>query len=229
MELRRFIFEVRYKPKFAWFDKRGVILELLVETKMFDGLGQSAEVQVMAEQEQGEIWRNFQLNPQKMAGAIEASDIRLKEILEFIHVFRKICDTINLARHEIIRVGVRFFFTKSIAFDTANSFLLNSISSDIRNILGNEFVDSALIPVVKYGDHKCQYMLGLIKKEEYGKFFKRPAKIEYEEGCLFDIDYNSQKFQSLSFEAFVQEGYAKIEKTVVALEQELERYAKQQG
>lgn len=229
MELRRFIFNVRYKPKFGWFDRRGAIFELLKNTGMFNGFGWSKESAVTAEQDEGDIWRNIALSPLKIAGAIEGLNLNINDILEFLRVFRRVSEIMNLTRAEILRIGTRFLYTKKMSFDTVNAFLVNAISPDVKNVLGGDVSDCAVIPVIKYGDHTCQYNLGPIRRQEYERFFKRPDKIDYDECGLFDVDYYSLKFQSLSFEAFAQEAHGKIQKPLQALAQQLETYAKQQG
>ncbi|MBU1121611.1 MAG: hypothetical protein KKF54_02800 [Candidatus Omnitrophica bacterium] len=60
MELKRVIFDLRYQPFFAWIDKKGEILNLINESKLFDSLGFSENL-IESKYVKGDIFRNFNL------------------------------------------------------------------------------------------------------------------------------------------------------------------------
>jgi len=219
MELKRCIYDLRFKPHFAWLDHKGSILQMLQESKIFDSVGQTVNT-ITAKKSSTDTFKNIVVETQRLSGAIEHDNVGIEYVKEILRLAKITCERINLNTSSIIRFGVRFQFISSTSFEKANEFFIKMISSEITNIVsGDQYVDSAIVPVVKDGNNTIKYALGPIKQAELANYFERYENIDFEEGFMCDIDYFSTDYHSLRMDKFAEDGLSKILSRVNALEE----------
>ncbi len=224
MELRKVIYDLRYKPTFAWIDKKGSIIDVIKSSKCFTNLGFS-EARIDANQDDANIRKTLTLELNKFSGLIEKETINLEDIKEILRIGETIFGVMDLNKETIIRIGIRFHFINHLEFRIANDFFIQTLAPEFRKIVGGkEFTDSAIVPVTKYDNHSIKFMLGPLKKEEYPRYFEKIKLISYDEGYLFDIDYFSTDFHSLRIDKFTEEAFNNVGAIVNNLQKMIEDY-----
>lgn len=227
MDLKKFIFNLNYKPNFYWMDKKGEILDLFMQSGLFTEVG-GALNSIQADIKSPEETRNIILEIAKLRCLIEKDNIDMEEIRKILKLAQQICEDINLKKETIIRIGVRFFYIGESDFKNVNDFYIGMLSPDLKDTLeGEEFVDSAITPVAKYQDNFVRYNLGPIKRKEYPRYFYRNKEITFDEGYLFDIDWYSEDYHSLRIDKFAENAFDKLTLITNKLEKKILNYARE--
>lgn len=225
MELRKVIFALKYQPSFSWIDKKGAIIDIIKASKRFVNLGFS-ENRIDARQADETAIRTLGLGLNQLDGTIEKDSVKIEDVTEILRISQSILEYMNLSKESIVRIGVRFNFINRLEFNIANEFFIQSMSTEIREIVkGKEFIDSAVVPVVKFDGNIVKFALGPLKKEEYRRYFEKSKLIPYDEGYIFDIDYFSIDFHSLRIDKFAEEAFSNLDKVVSNLQKVIENYA----
>lgn len=225
MELKRFVFNLNYKPSFSWMDKKGELLESFMQSKLFTEVGGSLDM-IEANVKSKKVHRKIGLESSRLIGLIERDDITIDHIRKILKLAQQTCELMSIKKENITRIGIRFFYVGQMDFKNANDFFINMMSPELKDVIsGQEYVDSAIIPVAKYNNYEARYSLGPLKRKEYPRFFARHKYIEFDEGYLFDIDSYSDNFHSFRMDKFAESVSEDLTAKLTTIEKKIKDYA----
>lgn len=213
---QKFIFDLRFDPVFTVLDKKGQLLDLLQDSKLFEEVGIDAN-KFAATRNSPDVYRTITLEPHRISGNIEKEVVDVECAIELLKQVKKIEEAISLDKGKIRRVGLRFMQVYKKPFEEVNDKLISLMNNDLLKIVGGEkYIDAAIVPVVNYKEgYNVRYALGPIKQDEYSRYYKKHLNIPFNEGCFIDIDYFSESWQSQRIDKFCEDAFknlsAKIE------------------
>lgn len=208
-------------------DRKGRLLDTLNKSGLFTAVGWS-DNKIDGRYEKKDVLKTLVLEVTKLSGLIEEENIAVNNVGEILRVAIRLLEQIELNKEEIARAGIRFHFLGKMDFKKANDFFIGLMSPVLKDVIkGQEYVDSAIVPIVNYGNYIVKYAIGPLKKIEYPQYFNIPQLITYDEGYFFDIDYYSFIYRSLRIDKFFEDAYNNTISSVNKIEKIIQKYAQE--
>lgn len=216
MVLQCMIFRIDFERDFTLLDKRGFVATEMDKSKLFDEIRLSADgLSVGCAKSEPYTVINF--FPDNVNGRFEKPSLSIEEISQALKFTSRLFNSVQIKTANIKRAGVRFFFLREEEkFEQANEKsllffsekLLSLIEEKSKSSESSVISDSLYSMVFSSGGHSVRLAGGPVKRDEYRKFFEKPALTEIENACMVDIDYfvTQYDYKEMHLIKFVEEG-----------------------
>lgn len=208
--LKKIIYAVEYEPLFSLVDSRGRLLSSIKESDLFEAIGIGSNG-VDARETRNNRWITLTINTRKLSGLFEVDQLSPSNYNNYFRFITQLVTDLNIT--SFLRIGVRFFLLNEVeTFESANNIFINKIDQRLRNLIGNNFVDSAIVPVVAEGNNKIRIAMGPIKNEEYSRYFILHDRINIPAALFYDCDFfvTTYQYRSFRLERFLVDAYENI-------------------
>jgi len=218
---KKIIYAVDYEPAFSLVDSRGRLLTTLKNSNLFESVGLNNNGVNVTDTRNNKII-TFSMTPNRMAGSIEGDNLNPADYNAHFHLYTQLLNDFNVT--VLKRVGVRFFILNEVeSFDIANNLFISKIDANIRNLIGANFIDSAIVPVIEEERNKIRIAMGPLRPEEYPRYFQLHDRINIPAALFYDCDFfvTDYQFRTFRLERFVNDGYEIISNKISRLNQSL--------
>lgn len=204
---KKMIYAVDYEPVFSLLDSRGRLLGTLKNSNLFEFVGFNTNG-IDARDTRNNKIITFSMTTNRFAGLIEADNLNLNDYNAYLHLCTQLMNDLNITT--LKRVGVRFFILNEVeSFNIANNLFVSKLDANIRNLIGANYIDSAIVPVVEEEGNKIRIAMGPLKPEEYPRYFELHHRIDIPAALFYDCDFfvTTYQYRTFRLERFVNDGY----------------------